>query len=138
MTGANYMGGKRWVESSAPGSLTLKFEPPSCRNAARARTRDSTGRLQKRHFGQQRLAAALCNTSEERENPRKMTLESALHKISLAHAQRDPKITRGVPSTAQTSTSYNPLSAYDASLDIPKCRKPPSKILQALDFSDRK
>ncbi|KAG2126763.1 hypothetical protein BD769DRAFT_790820 [Suillus cothurnatus] len=34
MTGANYMGGKR--------------------NAARARTKDSTGRVQKRHFGQQR------------------------------------------------------------------------------------
>ncbi|OJA17787.1 hypothetical protein AZE42_06587 [Rhizopogon vesiculosus] len=106
------------------------------RNAARARTRDSTSRLQRRHFGQQRLAAALCNTREEREKPQKMTLELALHEISLAPAQRDPKITRSIPSTAHTNTSYNPSSTPTASLDISKRRKPPSKILRALDFSD--
>ncbi|OAX39507.1 hypothetical protein K503DRAFT_81269 [Rhizopogon vinicolor AM-OR11-026] len=116
MTGANYMGGKR--------------------NAARARTRDSASRLQRRHFGQQRLAAALCNTREEREKPQKMTLELALHEISLAPAQRDPKITRSVPSTTQTSTSNNVSSTSTTSLDISKRHKPPSKILRALDFSD--
>jgi hypothetical protein len=92
------------------------------------------GRLQKRHFGQQRLAAALCITREEKGNPRKMTLESALHEISLAPAQRDPKILGGVPSTTQTGILYNPPSTSKV---IAKRRKLPSKILQALDFSDR-
>ncbi|KAG0694686.1 hypothetical protein DFH29DRAFT_1083719 [Suillus ampliporus] len=116
MTGANYMGGKR--------------------NAARARTKDSTGRLQKRHFGQQRLAAALCNTREEREKPEKMTLKSVLHQINLAPAQRDAIIKGSFPSTAHTSTSCDQSFTHNTSLDASKRRKQPSKILRALDFSD--
>ncbi|KAG2140142.1 hypothetical protein DEU56DRAFT_798894 [Suillus clintonianus] len=117
MTGANYMGGKR--------------------NAARARTKDSTGRVQKRHFGQQRLAAALCNTREERGKPEKITLNSILHQINLAPAQRDAKVKGGLPSTAHTSTLCDTSFAHCTALDTSKRRKKPSKILRALDISDR-
>ncbi|KAG2369142.1 hypothetical protein BDR07DRAFT_1389723 [Suillus spraguei] len=121
MTGANYMGGKR--------------------NAARARTKDSTSRVQKRHFGQQRLAAALCNTKEERGRPERMSLKSVLHQINLAHAQRDAKIKDSYPSTAHSSstgTSRNPSEsfAHGTSFVTSKRRKKPSKILRTLDFSD--
>ncbi|KAG1804735.1 uncharacterized protein HD556DRAFT_474580 [Suillus plorans] len=120
MTGANYMGGKR--------------------NAARARTKDSTGRVQKRHFGQQRLAAALSNTKEGRAKPEKMSLKSVLHQINLAHAQRDAKIKANYPSTAHSiSTSCDTSFARGISFGTPKPRrrKQPSKILRMLDFSDR-
>ncbi|KAG1891754.1 uncharacterized protein F5891DRAFT_1069136 [Suillus fuscotomentosus] len=117
MTGANYMGGKR--------------------NAARARTKDSTGRVQKRHFGQQRLAAALCYTKEGREKPEKMSLKSVLHQINLAHAQRDAKIKGNYPSTAHgISTSCDTPFADGISFGTPKRHKQPSKILRMLDFSD--
>ncbi|KAG2756968.1 hypothetical protein P692DRAFT_20713473 [Suillus brevipes Sb2] len=118
MTGANYMGGKR--------------------NAARARTKDSTSRVQKRHFGQQRLAAALCNTREERGKPEKMSLKSVLHQINLAHAQRDAKIKGSHPSLVpHTSTSCDLSSAHGPSFSSLKRRKQPSKILRTLDLSDR-
>ncbi|KAG1887350.1 hypothetical protein F4604DRAFT_1245263 [Suillus subluteus] len=118
MTGANYMGGKR--------------------NAARARTKDSTGRVQKRHFGQQRLAAALCNTKEERGKPERMSLKSVLHQINLAHAQRDAKIKGSRPSIAHSiSTSRDPSFAHGTSFGTSKRRKQPSKILRTLDLSDR-
>ncbi|KAG2348022.1 hypothetical protein BDR05DRAFT_602085 [Suillus weaverae] len=118
MTGANYMGGKR--------------------NAARARTKDSIGRVQKRHFGQQRLAAALCNTREERGKPKKMSLKSVLHQINLAHAQRDARIKGSHPSMAHISTSCDPSFAHGTSFGTSeaKRRKQPSKILRTLDFSD--
>ncbi|KAG2107273.1 uncharacterized protein F5147DRAFT_698373 [Suillus discolor] len=116
MTGANYMGGKR--------------------NAARARTKDSTGRVQKRHFGQQRLAAALCNTKEGREKPEKMSLKSVLHQINLAHAQRDAKIKGNYPFTAHSISTCDTSFAHGISFGTPKRRKQPSKILRMLDFSD--
>ncbi|KAG1770974.1 hypothetical protein EDD22DRAFT_11607 [Suillus occidentalis] len=119
MAGANYMGGKR--------------------NAARARTKDSTSRVQKRHFGQQRLAAALCNTREERGKPEKMSLKSVLHQINLAHAQRDAKIKGSHPSrlAPHTSTLCDLSTAHGTSFSTSKRRKQPSKILRTLDFSDR-
>jgi len=130
------MGGKRLVRvHQGHDHLYCK----SCRNAARARTRDNAGRLRKRHFGQQRLAAALCNTKAGMERPRKMTLESALHEITLAPARRDPRIAGIDLSATRTSMSCqcNPSSTSTTSLDISIRRKPPSKILRALDLSDR-
>ncbi|KAG2145391.1 uncharacterized protein EDB93DRAFT_521310 [Suillus bovinus] len=119
MTGANYMGGRR--------------------NAARARTKDSTGRVQKRHFGQQRLAAALCNTKEGRGKPEKMSLKSVLRQINFAHAQRDAKIKGNHPGP---STAHNTKTLCDTSIThrnsfgTQKCSERFSKILRMLDFSD--
>ncbi|KAH7884492.1 hypothetical protein F5I97DRAFT_1929350 [Phlebopus sp. FC_14] len=104
MVGANYMGGKR--------------------NAARARTKDIAGRIQKRHFGKQRLASALCRTSNDRV--RKPKLPSVLPDMSLAHARR-----RSHPAEIAACKEAPP------SCPIPE-KQPhnPSKVLQALDISD--
>jgi hypothetical protein len=136
MTGANYMGGKRSVNIRIYHVYLCRFR--ICRNAARARTKDSTGRVQKRHFGQQRLAAALCNTKEDKGRPEKISLKSVLHQINLAHAQRDAKIKGSRPSTTHSiSTSRDSSFAHGTSFSTSKRRKQPSKILQTLDFSDR-
>ncbi|KAF8841808.1 hypothetical protein BDN67DRAFT_489364 [Paxillus ammoniavirescens] len=114
MAGANYMGGKR--------------------NAARARTKDAAGRAQKRHFGRQRLAAALCMTREDRRiHLSKPTLSSVLPEIDLAHARRD--IVDDVPSPVNQAFESVRLHSPPSPNDD-KRRRNPSKILVALDTSD--
>ncbi|KAF9223916.1 hypothetical protein BS17DRAFT_125603 [Gyrodon lividus] len=112
MAGANYMGGKR--------------------NATRARTKDAAGRAQKRYFGMQRLAAALCRTREDRVHPSKPTLSSELSGINLAHAHRD---VIDVPSPA--NQTFKNARLYSSTPSHHERRhKNPSKILAELDTSD--
>jgi hypothetical protein len=106
----------------------------SPRNAARARTKDAAGRAQKRHFGRQRLAAALCMTREDRIHLSKPTLSSVLPEIDLAHPRRD--IVVDVPSPANQAFRSVRLHLPPSPNDD-KRRRNPSKILVALDTSDR-
>ncbi|KAF9231005.1 hypothetical protein BU15DRAFT_82934 [Melanogaster broomeanus] len=133
MAGANYMGGKRFDSPTSYHEHTTISCNGSPRNAARARTKDATGRAQKRHFGKQRLAAALCRTREDSVHPIKPTLSSVLLEINLAHARR--YVVVDVPSPAnQTlrSVRQHPSSSPDDELR----RRNPSKLLVALDTSD--
>ncbi|KAH7903303.1 hypothetical protein BJ138DRAFT_1131424 [Hygrophoropsis aurantiaca] len=66
MAGANYMGGKR--------------------NAAKARTKDKTGRIHKGHFGKQRPASVFSRRENPFQNSIKRSFESVLPEMGLAHA----------------------------------------------------
>ncbi|KIK98418.1 hypothetical protein PAXRUDRAFT_134236, partial [Paxillus rubicundulus Ve08.2h10] len=102
------------------------------RNAAKARTKDAAGRAQKRHFGRQRLAAALCMTREDYLS--KPTPSSVLPEINLAHARRD--IVSEVPSPADQVFRSVRLQSSSSPHDEGR-RRNASKILVALDTSDR-
>ncbi|KAH0839745.1 hypothetical protein J3R83DRAFT_685 [Lanmaoa asiatica] len=115
MVGANYMGGKR--------------------NTARAKSKDVIGRAQRRHFGKQRLASALCATQETRVHPSAPTFPSALPEITLAHARCDASTDSGATSSRKVFSGdrlYSPKSPNNTTQ-----RNKPSKILGALNISDQ-
>ncbi|KAF8450725.1 hypothetical protein L210DRAFT_3756245, partial [Boletus edulis BED1] len=113
MVGANYMGGKR--------------------NTARAKSKDVIGRAQKRHFGKQRLASALCVTQENRDHPRAPTLSSVLPEITLAHARCEVK----TDSDATSRKVFRGDRSYSSTLPNNVTRRnKPSKVLGVLDTSD--
>ncbi|KAI0324594.1 hypothetical protein GY45DRAFT_1331373 [Cubamyces sp. BRFM 1775] len=116
MPGANYMGGKR--------------------NAARARVKDATGKVQRNHFGKKRFEILRTGLSKGQATTshaqRARSGLNARHEISLAHAHR----TVGEP-TDDTQT-WLP-NAYDSSPAIGDAHSTPtsassrSRILGVLD-----
>ncbi|KAK7472819.1 hypothetical protein VKT23_000926 [Stygiomarasmius scandens] len=116
MAGANYMGGKR--------------------NAAKARTRDTAGRAQKRYFSRKRLDLAMTKSVL----PRPRTILD----IDLSHAKcnteaflTDPSF---IPDTIHVSPctprSLIKLSQLREESDIPDNPSLKSKVLQTLDSSE--
>ncbi|KAF8559100.1 hypothetical protein OG21DRAFT_878220 [Imleria badia] len=113
MVGANYMGGKR--------------------NTARAKSKDVVGRAQRRHFGKQRLASALCVTQENRIHPSAPT-SSVLPEITLAHARCDAGTDSGSTSSRKVFSGDRLYSSTSPSNTTR--RNKPSKVLGALDILD--
>ncbi|KAH7928069.1 hypothetical protein BV22DRAFT_1031063 [Leucogyrophana mollusca] len=116
MGGANYMGGKR--------------------NAAKARTRDKMGRLQRNHFGKQRLASVFAKKTDR--DLGQQSFESILPEISFAHAQRHPRAGDVVGSlelgySEVTGQIYAPRSPISTST---RRRGRPSKALTVLDTTE--
>jgi hypothetical protein len=102
MTGANYTGGKR--------------------NAARDRSRDASGRLQRGYFSRQRL-----NLLANGLVPR--SLETLHNHISLKHARLDEKksqVAQGLVEPAAEFPCFEPSSARR------------SRVLEMLDTEERR
>ncbi|KAH8118199.1 hypothetical protein DFH11DRAFT_883990 [Phellopilus nigrolimitatus] len=121
MAGANYMGGRR--------------------NAARARTKDVTGRVQKGHFMKQRHQILVRGLQEDfRDDTDKHSTQPG-HKeeISLAHAKKDLQV--GVDAKTRNtnpSTSHRTLNSFLQSSSSPGqySRARRSKILETLDINE--
>ncbi|KLO10831.1 hypothetical protein SCHPADRAFT_501829 [Schizopora paradoxa] len=133
MPGANYMGGKRCVHMF----ISIKRMANFCRNAAKARLKDVTGRAQKGHFVKQRhqiLVQGLQGNDRDVGHTNRGRLED----IDLAHAKRDLQNTE--PKTTNASSilkkrTHNSLVPTTSSSDYePNLRS--SKILKTLDIED--
>jgi hypothetical protein len=105
------------------------------RNTARAKSKDIIGRAQRRHFGKQRLASALCVTQETRVHPSAPTLSSVLPEITLAHARCDASTDSGATSSRKVFSGDRLYSSTSPSYTTQ--RNKPSKVLGALDILDR-
>lgn len=111
------------------------IQTPFARNTARAKSKDIVGRAQRRHFGKQRLASALCVTQENRVRPSIPTLSSVLPEITLAHARCDAGTDSGAIYSRKVSSGdrlYSPTSSNNTT-----GRNKPSKVIGALDIADR-
>ena len=96
------------------------------RNAAKARVKDTTGRLEKSFFGQRRLCAA--SQAMRRNNiPLDQSLGGA--NISLGHAKR-----RIPPNNDVIASSFIP-SPIDVSPSTPRSRRRTQKRIQAYSSS---
>lgn len=156
MVGANYMGGKRYT---APVTSQLQFVELNgmySRNAAKARSRDKTGRVQKDFFVRKRLsilskglAAAPCPqevtpttcASINLEHARKATsaqrdtgkTDLTLHSTDSVSVSRKRK--RG-QSNIETSSS-SPCSKVSVKTGSSATKSTRSKLLQQLDLMER-
>ena len=109
------------------------------RNAVRARTKDVTSRLQKDHFGKQRLN--LLAYGVVRNSAQSLRQKPHTVSIDLAHARRD-SMPRQLP-TQRThipppATSKN-LESHNSALFAPSIpsHSRPSKLLTALEKFER-
>lgn len=114
------------------------------RNAAKARSKDATGRVQKGYFGRQRLQAltkGLRTQSRVNASGQSRPTDKACE-IDLAHAKRDmqlstviipatPKNKSFIPKQSSSGSRTNGSSAGGSS------RTRSSKVLAALDTSER-
>lgn len=105
------------------------------RNTARAKSKDIIGRAQKRHFGKQRLASALCVTQDNCVHPTAPSLSSVLPEIALAHARCDASTDVGATSSSKVFSRDRLYSSTSPGYTTQ--RNKPSKVLGALDISDR-
>lgn len=141
MPGANYMGGKRsvfWIHSASQLML------PRIRNAAMARSRDATGRVQKGYFGRQRMEALTRGLQAEQKNVPNGELNLRSCSIDLAHAQRDGPLddtSYRSPTTPQQNSTNNRLApssgskTHESRSSRDSIRS--SKVLLAMDTTER-
>ena len=145
MAGANYMGGKRYVIPNNYRFHGLSLMSwVAFRNAAKARSKDATGRVQKVFFGRQRLNALTkgLRTQVSCDSPGQSGLdERARSQIDLAHAKRDMQMTGSymVPATPQqrSYTSRQPYAKHGTNRSASSTRTRSSKVLAVLDTSER-
>jgi hypothetical protein len=115
------------------------------RNAAKARSKDATGRVQKVFFGRQRLHA-LTKGLRTQTSPniygQSQPADRARSQIDLAHAKRDMQTTGSytVPATPQPRSYYasrqtSSESRTNRSSDSSRTKS--SKVLAVLDTSER-
>jgi hypothetical protein len=146
MPGANYMGGKRWVGFKTLFAPLTHRDP---RNAAKARARDSTGRIQKVFLGRRRLDLLSKGIANNQREPSSYTggeADSDRPDIDLAHARQQTDrshsnhgVTSFIPSptrlsfcTPKSKKSVSTLMQQYNSGDTQR-----SKVIDALDTSDR-
>lgn len=135
MPGANYMGGRRYVLENNRDPY-LHHVSPTCRNAAKARLKDVTGRAQKGHFVKQRHQILVQGLQGDDRNVVQRS-KGRVEDIDLAHAKRDFQHSN----TARTTTilkkrPHNSLVPTTSSSDYePNLRS--SKVLKTLDIEDR-
>lgn len=111
------------------------------RNAARARTKDVAGRVQKGHFSKQRhqvLARGLQNgprgeTRDQSTRPNPGRVEE----ITFAHAKNDICGKRDGPARATYALRTLSSTLYSSSSPDKVNRRKRSKILEALDINER-
>ena len=110
------------------------------RSVARARSKDATGRLQKSHFGKQRislLAGGLRGNKKRNSSSGCSNRDEAVSEIQLAHAKRV------LPSPAidmSASPEYigrRVVSRPTWESGESSSKRPASKVLSALEKSDR-
>jgi hypothetical protein len=116
------------------------------RNAAKARSKDATGRLQKNYFGRQRLEALTKGLrTQTPANPlgQMRPADKARSEINLAHAKRDVMQRTGssyvTPATPQRK-SYVPQQSSSGSRGNSSTGSSltrSSKVLSVLDTSER-
>ncbi|THU95638.1 hypothetical protein K435DRAFT_966291 [Dendrothele bispora CBS 962.96] len=122
--GANYMGGKK--------------------NTAKARTKDTSGRTQKRFFGQQRLNLVNSRNATKRPGHTLSSRPTSFPDISLSHARHNtkPSFAEGgfVPDAIHvkpcTPTSRSKLSKLSENVKSSAVIPTKSKVLQFLDSSE--
>ncbi|KAI0661513.1 hypothetical protein C8Q70DRAFT_660072 [Cubamyces menziesii] len=117
MPGANYMGGKR--------------------NAARARVKDATGKVQRNHFGKKRFEILRTGLSKGQATTSHVqtarTGLKARSEISLAHAHRTQG-QRGNDTQTWLPNAYDPPSVVVGNTRSPSVTAPHrSRILGVLD-----
>ncbi|KZP31783.1 hypothetical protein FIBSPDRAFT_580167 [Athelia psychrophila] len=140
MPGANYMGGKRsvfWIR------LISQLMPLRIRNAAMARSRDATGRVQKGYFGRQRMEALTRGLQAEQNDSPNGGLHLRSCSIDLAHAQHDAPLddtSYPSPTTPQSNPIENRLPSssgsktHGSSSSRSSIRS--SKVLLAMDTTE--
>jgi hypothetical protein len=148
MPGANYMGGKRLVSFSVTVYSVVHYD---FSNAAKARAKDSTGRIQKGFFSRRRLDLLSKGIASNQRRPSSYAGGDAgeleRSNIDLAHARQktDTSPNHGISSFIPSPTRFSPCT--------PKSRKSRlmlmqqhssggsssqrSKVIDALDTSDR-
>ncbi|KAF8150883.1 hypothetical protein B0H34DRAFT_155043 [Crassisporium funariophilum] len=118
------------------------------RNAAKTRVKDTTSRLQKGHFGRQRLdmlSKGLSATKPSEKPNSNQTTNSGIADITLAHAKHRrqskedaniatfvPSPVRVAPCTPRSARQRRRLEAHTSSSNASK-----SQVLEALDTSER-
>lgn len=143
------MGGKR----CEPINLGYLYTYLSLRNAAKARSRDTTGRVQKGFFGRQRLdmLSKGLSANQERTQNLKHVRENPVSDIGLAHARpkssvamnEDISLDGFIPAPIHispcTPKSKARKSKYlsDSASSSSSC-PPRSEVLNALDTSERR
>jgi hypothetical protein len=127
--------------------ITLATSLTSCitaRNAAKARSKDATGRVQKVFFGRQRLNAltkGLRTQTSPNISGQSQPADRARSQINLAHAKRSVQTTQSyiVPATPQqrpyASRQISSQSRTNRSSGSSRTRS--SKVLAVLDTSER-
>lgn len=136
MAGANYMGGKR-CSSISVTKYGCWRDYGFTRNAIRARTKDVTSRLQKGHFGKQRLNllahGLIQNSTRVLEQGARITA------IDFAHARRQHPMLESVqtlipqPISSIDTESHNSTS----SAEHPPSRPKLTKFLRAFEQFER-
>ncbi|THH21288.1 hypothetical protein EW146_g229 [Bondarzewia mesenterica] len=111
------------------------------RNAAKARSRDSTGRAQKGHFGRQRLE--ILNKDLGQARPQPSVGHDGILGINFAHAKRDIPLGRSdkthTVKPTPPKTFATTVSRYTASSPITGTKSRnlrPSTVIQALDTTE--
>lgn len=151
MTGANYMGGRRCALflRNLHSVKHRSMIHVSARNAAKARTRDKTGRIQKDFFGRRRLnilSKGLAPAARPRDVISGGSVSAIRASIELGHAKNatEPqeksgsvigKRKRGCPNTKTSSSS--PGSKRSAQTGSSSTKSTKSKLLQELDYIER-
>ena len=137
---------KAWCQAL---HICFKCSRISCiaRNAALARSKDATGRIQKGYFGRQRMDALTRGLQTNQSSVRKDRAQLRSHSIDFAHAQRD------LPQDSDTSPSQSILitpqsksnESHLLSSGSKSCRSSDSRnsikssrVLLALDTTERK
>jgi hypothetical protein len=145
MPGANYMGGKRYGQNFR--HVTLYVDPYS-RNAAKARTKDSAGRIQKGFFSKRRLdmlSKGLAPNQRERGAPICAgAREPGQSDIGLTHAKQgidtSPHILGFIPSPARffprTPNSRKHGRCFNHESSAGNSTRS-SRVIEALDTSER-
>ncbi|KAJ7236264.1 hypothetical protein B0H12DRAFT_1140511 [Mycena haematopus] len=137
--GANYMGGKRSNTSS------FKSAPPHgvSRNAARARSKDTTGRAHKNYFGRQRLdilSKGLSGRTHSGEGLSGHGPRISASNIELSHARRQLEASRIEEPSPVDRASSRAESPHSRSRNRSHMRSSSgsrsSKILEALDTTE--
>lgn len=149
--GWSQLHGREKVQPCTDLGESSKLTPPH-RNAAKARSRDATGRAHKGFFGRQRLemlSKGLICASKGEKQP--VSAEGSGHKmageISLAHAKRmelpsrdqhSHQIRNYIPSPTNTSDNgpRSKITNNEAGSDWNEKRHS-SKVLEALDTAER-
>lgn len=135
------MGGKRY----SPFLFhPMQLTQPSCRNAAKARTRDVVGRQQKGFFGRQRLnilskglQTSTPKLSRDASDPR------AKEEITLAHAHSKhiPEPQSPLHKSPSTPPPWKKqrvlMEAHTSSSGASGSSRRQSKVLDALDIEER-
>jgi hypothetical protein len=136
MAGANYMGGTRSVVVN--GKSLADLRQTLSRNAAKARSKDTTKRTQKNFFGHQRLNILARDFKHARAGDLQLTGKS---KIGLAHAKRD-LAALSLPEVALSNSLGSTPACHETKgglidrLDGDN-KRPVSQVLDALDTSER-